>query len=182
MLDDIVIQEGAFTTDYFNKVSVHDVMKGVTDNNVEDFVGDAMDRVLGGAETGGERAVGRVLEQAEDREDVAAAHVAEKEIQEDEADFEEKAPTASASGTSSARQGTPATGDASTGLGRSNLGLYEQSADEIPIELSAWGEQIRNIDEFMLGTMTVMLEGTPLELPKDKKKGKSKKGKDHRKR
>ncbi|KAK8050106.1 hypothetical protein PG994_011836 [Apiospora phragmitis] len=173
MLDDVVIQEGGFTTDYFNKMRVQDVMKDVVDDAVEDVVGDAMDRVLGGAETGGERAVGRVLEQAEDREDVAAAHEAEKEIQEDEADFDDKAPTASASG------------DASTapGIGRSNLGLYEQSADDaVEVELNAWGEQMRNIDDFMLGTMGRMLEGTALELPKDKKKGKAKKGKDTRKR
>ncbi|KAK7924238.1 helicase swr1 [Apiospora marii] len=184
MLDDVVIQEGGFTTDYFNKMTVQDVMKDVVDDAVEDVVGDAMDRVLGGAETGGERAVGRVLEQAEDREDVAAAHEAEKEIQEDEADFDDKAPTTSASGTSSTRQGTPATRDASTapGIGRSNLGLYEQSADAVVVELNAWGEQMRNIDDFMLGTMGRMLEGTPLELPKDKKKGKTKKGKDTRKR
>ncbi|KAK7940737.1 putative SWR1-DEAH-box protein RNA helicase [Apiospora aurea] len=184
MLDDVVIQEGGFTTDYFNKMTVQDVMKDVVDDAVEDVVGDAMDRVLGGAETGGERAVGRVLEQAEDREDVAAAHEAEKEIQEDEADFDDKAPTTSASGTSSTRQGTPATRDASTapGVGRSNLGLYEQSADAVEAELNAWGEQMRNIDDFMLGTMGRMLAGTPLELPKDKKKGKAKKGKDTRKR
>ncbi|KAK7970162.1 SNF2 family N-terminal domain-containing protein [Apiospora saccharicola] len=184
MLDDVVIQEGGFTTDYFNKMTVQDVMKDVVDDAVEDVVGDAMDRVLGGAETGGERAVGRVLEQAEDREDVAAAHEAEKEIQEDEADFDDKAPTTSASGTSSTRQGTPATRDASTapGIGRSNLGLYEQSADAVEVELNAWGEQMRNIDDFMLETMGRMLEGTPLELPKDKKKGKTKKGKDTRKR
>ncbi|KAH6657506.1 SNF2 family N-terminal domain-containing protein [Truncatella angustata] len=184
MLDDVVIQEGGFTTDYFNKVSVHDALKGADDNVGEDVVGDAMDRVLGTAEQGGERAVGRVLEQAEDREDVAAAHVAEKEIREDDADFDENAPTASASGTSSARQGTPATRDASAAPGRSNLGLYEQSVSELAeTELNAWGEQVHNIDEFMMSTMTIMLEGTPLEIPKDKKKGKNhKKGKDHRKR
>ncbi|KAK6076917.1 Helicase SWR1 [Seiridium cupressi] len=184
MLDDVVIQEGGFTTDYFNKVLVHDVMKGVGGDVAEDVVGDAMDRVLGTAEERGERAVGRVLEQAEDREDVAAAHVAEKEIQEDAADFDENAPTASASGTSSARQGTPATRDMSAAPARSNLGLYEQSAERfMEIETNAWGEQMRNIDEFMMNTMTVMLEGTPLEIPKDKKKGKNnKKGKEHRKR
>ncbi|KAK7988253.1 hypothetical protein PG989_008568 [Apiospora arundinis] len=184
MLDDVVIQEGGFTTDYFNKMTVQDVMKEVVDDAVEDVVGDAMDRVLGGAESGGERAVGRVLEQAEDREDVAAAHEAEKEIQEDEADFDDKAPTTSASGNSSTRQGTPTTRDASTapGIGRSNLGLYEQSADAFEVELNAFGEQMRNIDDFMLETMGRLLEGTPLELPKDKKKGKTKKGKDTRKR
>lgn len=184
MLDDVVIQEGGFTTDYFNKVSVHDVMKGVGHDSEQDVVGDAMDRVLGTAEERGERAVGRVLEQAEDREDVAAAHVAEKEINEDDADFDENAPTASASGASSARQGTPTTRDISAAPGRSNLGLFEQSAAEpAEIELNAWKEPVHNIDEFMMYTMKVMLEGTPLEIPKDKKKGKNnKKGKDHRKR
>lgn len=183
MLDDVVIQEGGFTTDYFNKVSVRDVMKGVGQDDGEDVVGDAMDRVLGTAEESGQRAVGRVLEQAEDREDVAAAHVAEKEIQEDDADFDENAATAPASGASTTRQGTPATRDASAPPGRSNLGLYQQSADTVEVELNAWGKQVHTVDEFMMTTMTVMLEGTPLEIPRDKKKGKNnKKGKDHRKR
>ncbi|KAI1775569.1 SNF2 family domain-containing protein [Hypoxylon cercidicola] len=185
MLDDVVIQEGGFTTDYFNKLSVRDVIGGTPD--ASDVVGDAMDRVLGGVENSDQRTVGRVLEQAEDREDVDAAHVAEKEIQEDEADFAEKLPTANASGTSSARQGTPTTRDGSVapGIGRSNLGLYSESAgvDTLEeMEKNAWGERIHNIDEYMLAAMSKQLEGTALELPKDKKKGKSKKGKDTRKR
>lgn len=163
MLDDIVIQEGGFTTDYFNKLSVRDVISGVTDEG--DVVGDAMDRVLGGVESVDQRTVGRALEQAEDREDVAAAHVAEKEIQEDEADFAEKPPTMTASRASSTRQGTP-----------------EVNADGTvqEVERNAWGERMYNIDDYMLKTMSKQLEGTALELPKDKKK--SKKGKDTRKR
>ncbi|KAI0141147.1 SNF2 family domain-containing protein [Hypoxylon sp. NC0597] len=186
MLDDVVIQEGGFTTDYFNKLSVRDVIGGTPDEG--DVVGDAMDRVLGGVENTDQRNVGRVLEQAEDREDVNAAHVAEKEIQEDEADFAEKPATASASGTSSARLGTPTTRDGSLapGIGRSNLGLYSESAEVDKaleeIENNAWGERMHNIDEYMLATMSKQLEGTALELPKDKKKSKSKKGKDTRKR
>ncbi|GAW14640.1 hypothetical protein ANO14919_040430 [Xylariales sp. No.14919] len=183
MLDDIVIQEGGFTTDYFNKMSVRDVIDGATDE--ADVVGDAMDRVLGGVESADQRTVSRVLEQAEDREDVAAAHVAEKEIQEDEADFAEKPPTASASGASSTRQGTPATQDGHV-IGRSNLGLFSESADANEaaqeIENNAWGEMMHTIDDYMLETMSKQLEGTVLELPRDKKKGKSKKGKDTRKR
>ncbi|KAJ2975826.1 hypothetical protein NUW58_g8250 [Xylaria curta] len=182
MLDDIVIQEGGFTTDYFNKLSVRGVISSATDET--DVVGDAMDRVLGGVESADQRTVGRVLEQAEDREDVAAAHVAEKEIQEDEADFAEKPPTATASGTSSTRQGTPATQD-DIGIGRSNLGLFESAnADGTveEIESNAWGERIHTVDEYMLAMMARQLEGTALELPKDKKKSKSKKGKDTRKR
>ncbi|KAI1437650.1 hypothetical protein GGR50DRAFT_52184 [Xylaria sp. CBS 124048] len=188
MLDDIVIQEGGFTTDYFNKLSVRDVISGTTDE--ADVVGDAMDRVLGGVESADQRTVGRALEQAEDREDVAAAHVAEKEIQEDEADFAEKPLTASVSGASSTRQGSPATQDEplGQGRGRSNLGLFSESAvpDETMAEMenNAWGETMHTIDDHMLATMGQQLEGTALELPKDKKKSKSKskKGKDTRKR
>ncbi|KAI1445355.1 SNF2 family domain-containing protein [Annulohypoxylon stygium] len=186
MLDDVVIQEGGFTTDYFNKLSVRDVIGATPEAG--DVVGDAMDRVLGGVENTDQRAVGRVLEQAEDREDVDAAHVAEREIQEDEADFAEKPATASASGASSARVGTPVTRDGSLapGIGRSNLGLFSESAgvDNAPeeIEKNAWDEKINTIDDYMLATMHKQLEGTALELPKDKKKGKSKKGKDTRKR
>ncbi|KAJ8125320.1 hypothetical protein O1611_g8319 [Lasiodiplodia mahajangana] len=183
MLDDIVIQEGGFTTDYFNKLSVRDVMSSATDE--ADVVGDAMDRVLGGVESADQRTVGRVLEQAEDREDVAAAHVAEKEIQEDEADFAEKPLTATASGASTTRQGTPTTQD-SHGIGRSNLGLFSASADadetNPEIENNAWGARMSTIDDYMLATMSKQLEGTAVEFPKDKKKSKSKKGKDSRKR
>ncbi|KAI0889666.1 SNF2 family domain-containing protein [Annulohypoxylon maeteangense] len=185
MLDDVVIQEGGFTTDYFNKLSVRDVIGATQDE--ADVVGNAMDRVLGGVENSDQRAVGRVLEQAEDREDVDAAHVAEREIQEDEADFAEKPATASASGTSSARVGTPVTRDGSLapGIGRSNLGLFSESADVDhaleEIEHNAWGDKIQTIDDYMLTMMHKQLEGTALELPKDKKKSKTK-GKDTRKR
>ncbi|KAI1125921.1 hypothetical protein F5Y10DRAFT_245920 [Nemania abortiva] len=183
MLDDIVIQEGGFTTDYFNKLSVRNVISSAT--HEADVVGDAMDRVLGGVESADQRTVGRVLEQAEDREDVAAAHVAEKEIQEDEADFAEKPVTATASGASSTRQGTPITQDGH-GIGRSNLGLFSTSADADEaiqeLENNAWGERMHTVDDYMLATMSKQLEGTPLEFPKDKKKSKSKKGKDTRKR
>ncbi|KAJ8119233.1 hypothetical protein ONZ43_g3775 [Nemania bipapillata] len=162
MLDDIVIQEGGFTTDYFNKLSVRNVISGTTDE--ADVVGDAMDRVLGGVESADQRT---------------------KEIQEDEADFAEKPLTANASGASSTRQGTPATQDGH-GLGRSNLGLFSVSADADETiqetEKNAWGETMYTIDDYMLATMSKQLEGTALEFPKDKKKSKSKKGKDTRKR
>ncbi|KAJ3560532.1 hypothetical protein NPX13_g9268 [Xylaria arbuscula] len=167
MLDDIVIQEGGFTTDYFAKVSVRDVIGHKTDD--ADVVGDAMDRVLGRVESADQRTAGRVLEQAEDREDVAAAHVAEKEIQEDEADFAEKPSTTNVSGASSTRHGSPATQDEP---GRSNLGLFSESANADAteeIENNAWGEKIHTIDDYMLSAMGRELEGTALELPKDKK-------------
>ncbi|KAL9085299.1 MAG: hypothetical protein Q9159_004748 [Coniocarpon cinnabarinum] len=76
MLDDVVIQEGDFTTEYFNKLGAND---GNEDTDA------AIDKVFGGGST-------RMLQQAEDREDQEAAKEAQKEeLQADDADFGEKA-------------------------------------------------------------------------------------------
>ena len=180
MLDDVVIQEGEFTTDTFNKVSVRDVLQEKVDFTSEGVsaADAALDRVLGGPDDNqNQRTVGRVLEQAEDREDVTAARAAEKEIQADDADFTEK-PSNAGSGASTTRQGTPA---------KSVLegGILDDPAEvarlEEATEYNAWGDKMRTVDDFMLDTMFEMLKYTKLELPKDKKKGK-KKGKDTRKR
>ncbi len=112
MLDDVVIQEGEFTTEYFNKLSVRDVIgnNGEVYANTDDLAANAaVDRVLGGVESD-QRHVGRVLEQAEDQEDVAAARMAEKENRQDDADFLEQRPTpGGGSGISSTGTGTPET-------------------------------------------------------------------------
>ncbi|KAK3319954.1 SNF2 family N-terminal domain-containing protein [Cercophora scortea] len=197
MLDDVVIQEGEFTTDYFNKISVRDVINstGEISANENDVVANAaMDRILGGVENSNPRVVGRVLEQAEDTEDAAAARLAEKEIQQDDADFLEQQPTpGDGSGASSVRQGTPRDGEAIDLLGGgktgpSGLGLFAESAADIDavaevaeVEYNAFGTQMHTIDDYMLQSMAAALEGTPLELPRDKKRSR-KKGKDTRKR
>ncbi|CAK7235100.1 swr1 complex component [Sporothrix bragantina] len=234
MLDDVVIQEGEFTTDYFNKMTVQDVMGSATgiENALENgdtvmaqgedadgIIGRfhesdaaanaAMDRVLGGVETAvDQRTAGRALEQAEDTEDVAAARSAEKEILQDDADFSEKPAGAAAigasanatdnntpapgttSGVSSVRQGTPrddfaaagVPGSAGLAAGRSGLGLFAETTAAVVEEHNAWGGVMHTVDDYMLGWMAVMLEGTPLELPKDRKKSKKRRGKDTRKR
>lgn len=195
MLDDVVIQEGEFTTDYFNKLSVRDVV----DNNGEVRVNEddvaanaAMDRILGGPAATPTN-VGRVLEQAEDTEDVQAARLAEKEIQQDDADFNDQRTTPGVgSGVSSARQGTPRDGTdlAAKPAQASALGLFGETAvddgerasvAEAEVEYNADGGRMQTIDDYMLKFMSAALEGTPLDLPKDKKKSK-KKGKDTRKR
>lgn len=179
MLDDVVIQEGEFTTDYFNKLSVRDVLGEKVDFTSEgvDAADAALDRVLGGPDSSNDRKVGRVLEQAEDHEDVAAARVAEKEIQADDADFTER-PSNTASGTSTARQGTPASKSV---LDEGLLDESESAQPDQEVEYNAWGGKMRNIDNYMIDVMFDQLKYTKLELPKDKKKGK-KKGRDTRKR
>ncbi|KAM0258598.1 hypothetical protein ACHAQJ_003769 [Trichoderma viride] len=182
MLDDVVIQEGEFTTDSFNRPSVRDVLGEKVDFMSEGVAAAdaALDLVLGGSEGGNDqRRVGRVFEQAEDKEDVAAARVAEKEILADDADFTEK-PGGATSGTSTARQGTPA-GKSIFDGGIGILDGPEESGIDIIEEYNAWGGKLGNIDDYMLSIMTEELRFTKLELPKDKKKGK-KKGKDTRKR
>lgn len=172
MLDDVVIQEGEFTTDYFNKMSVHDVLGD--DSSLLD--GDAaanaaMDRVLGGTEN--DRDMQRVMAQAEDREDVAAARVAEREIQTDAADFDENAAAASVT---PAGVGTPGDG-ISTPAGDDTPAPNEGAEVEVDEdELNAWGKPIKSMDDYMLGFMTEQLKDVPLDLPKDKMK--KKKGKD----
>jgi helicase SWR1 len=86
MLDDVVIQEGDFTTDYFSKISVRDVL-GDDIGGIDQGSNAALDKVLGPAK--GE--LGAVLETAEETEDVAAAKFAEREDRHaDDGDFEEK--------------------------------------------------------------------------------------------
>ncbi|KAL5596637.1 hypothetical protein BROUX41_006665 [Berkeleyomyces rouxiae] len=181
MLDDVVIQDGGFTTDYFNRVKVRDALdEDDPEADLQDGIAAAsaaMDRVLGGGTGGNSSSVGHQLEQVEDREDVTAARAAEKEIQDDEADFSERAirddsRSAHPSNTPSEGPGTPGTMDMANGI--------EIVAE---FDLSAYGKPIKTIDNFMLGCMGWILEGVPLEIPKDKKKSKGRKrGKDMRRR
>lgn len=171
MLDDVVIQEGEFTTDYFNKISVHDVLgeeSGLLD--AEAAASAAMDRVLGGPDNN--KQVQRVLAQAEDVEDVTAARVAEREVQTDDADFDENAAAATAgpgtpleSGLGTAIEGTPA---------------IEEVIDEN--EINYRGEPIRSTDDFMIDKMMELLKDTPVELPKDKSKNRRRDHRSHRAR
>ncbi|KAI9858890.1 MAG: swr1 complex component [Trichoglossum hirsutum] len=187
MLDDVVIQEGEFTTDYFNKLSIRDMlgddavaMDGDASANA------AMDRVFGGP-TGSGRDVEKVLEQVEDREDIVAAKVAEKElIHTDDADFDEKGTRASSVAV------TPA---ASTPLellhpGRSNTPSALKVVEPASVETTTPAQQDTEIpdgdgddnepghvDEYMLRFSEWELKDTPVILPPDRVKNKTKKNK-----
>ncbi|KAG9238662.1 putative helicase SWR1 [Amylocarpus encephaloides] len=166
MLDDVVIQEGEFTTDYFNKTQVEEVVEEETANLDEDAAAAsaAMDRILGGNDNS--KNVQRVLAQAEDREDVAAARVAEQEIKEtDAADFEENTLTAT---TTPAAAGTPRdANDIPVGEETPAVDTMDLADED---DLNAWGERVKSTDDYMLHFMTEELKGTPVELPRDKSK------------
>ncbi|KAL9086910.1 MAG: hypothetical protein Q9165_006916 [Trypethelium subeluteriae] len=162
LLDNVVIQEGEFNTDYFNKLGYRDVLDdGAAAIGEDDEAGAAMDKVFGG----GEATVGKVLESVEDTEDVQAAQNAKKEeVQTDVADFAE-----SGSGTQAKltpKSSVPPTpGDANHQAeeagGVQDGGFVE---DEVP-----------HVDTYMLRFVDWELSNIPVAhpAPKPKKKGKS---------
>ncbi|KAI6825697.1 hypothetical protein KC340_g10767 [Hortaea werneckii] len=83
LLDQTVIQEGHFTTEY-SKAATEVAKHG--EGVDEDEVAAAIERYLGG----GEKATNQAIESVEDREDVAAAHKAQKEEHQDDVDFAER--------------------------------------------------------------------------------------------
>ncbi|OQE35141.1 hypothetical protein PENCOP_c014G03154 [Penicillium coprophilum] len=152
MLDDVIIQEGEFTTDYFTKVQG---MVESDERDGQDEASAAMDRVLGNR-VGGTR----VFEAAEDKEDLDAAKNAQKEQEHaDDGDFEEH----SASHGTPAQVGTPVVEEA----------IAPQVSDP-----SEW--EPGHIDDYLLRFMEWNMKDEPLVLPADKSKKKSKKGKEHR--
>lgn len=195
MLDDVVIQEGEFTTDYFNKLNVQDMLDDeALDGDAE--ANAAMDRVLGG----GGAANGKVFEQVEDKEDIAAAKVAEKEmIHTDDADFDEKAGFSSAGGATPRTPGPPTPSEfmpapigtpdtvhnpavatetvertatleaADSGVGTPGLVIH---ADEVPDDADE--DEAGHVDEYIIRFLEWELRDVPVAPLGDKGKKKSK--------
>ncbi|RPB04521.1 hypothetical protein L873DRAFT_1825670 [Choiromyces venosus 120613-1] len=183
MLDDVVIQEGDFTTDYFNKLTIRDMLGDEVIKDL-DGVDDSQTVVAPGVN------MEKALEAAEDVEDVAAAKVAQREVVDaDGADFAEKStpaqtpkepgtatagstsrePSASASNAAMTPQGNTVELEAITnrGLGHDIYGDGWNRVDREPV----------HIDEYMIRYMEWELVDVPLVLPSKSKKKKSKKGK-----
>jgi len=105
LLDDVIIQKGDFTTDTFNRVTWHDALG----EDPGDEAGAAMDRVLG--EKVGLLGDTRIMGTVEDREDLTAATVAQKEIvdeiHDDQVDFNESLNATPANATRAASEIEP---------------------------------------------------------------------------
>ncbi|RPA85471.1 hypothetical protein BJ508DRAFT_176761 [Ascobolus immersus RN42] len=88
MLDDVVIQEGEFTTDYFNKLDIRDMLDDTMVSSPSAIAAPVV--VPEEAPSVPLKDVQQLLAAAEDDEDVAAAKMAQKEIVDaDGADFAE---------------------------------------------------------------------------------------------
>ncbi|KAK5938747.1 swr1 complex component [Knufia obscura] len=157
LLDDVVIQEGDFTTDYINKPTYKDML-GDTDADDDDVAGAAMDRVLGN-KPGDDKNNATAFEQAEDRDDVAAARVAEKEVQHaDDGDFDEQPKPA----------GTNSKANALDPFSATNVAIAEAGG-------TSDGSGVEHIDEYVLRVQRYLLVGTPLVIKDRSKKGRNRK-------
>ena len=136
-LDNVVIQEGEFTTDYFGKFSVKDLVSGEGNSN-----DDIPDRPIMGDGIG-QGNVGNVLAQAEDEEDRNAANAAMKEIQVDDEDFDEESKPATAGTTPVPSAGTPGMDTKST----TPVVTTEVNTDLADIDFE---EGVGHVDEYML--------------------------------
>lgn len=166
MLDDVVIQEGGFTTDYFTRVN--DVRKAIDESapdDQQDEASKAMDRVLDNRGGGGLAASHtRVFEQVEDKEDIDAAKNAQKEMEHaDDGDFEEASTTAPIM-----------SGAGTTGV------VDGEKADETGENTEKGQPEPNHIDDYLVRFMEWNVRDEPLVLPPDKAKKKSKRGKEHR--
>ncbi|KAL9636144.1 MAG: hypothetical protein Q9164_003000 [Protoblastenia rupestris] len=177
MLDDVVIQEGEFTTEYFNNTSVKDVFDDEDVDDANAAANAAMDRALSN------RNAAKVFEAVEDREDVMATKEAEKEIIEDAQDFSEKG--INSGGATPKTTGPPTPGELmppprrpqgdvemTTTMEAAESGLVVPSAG-IAEEL-----EVPSCDDYMIRFLDWELKDIPVRPPVDKSKSKKKRGKE----
>ncbi|KAG6991267.1 helicase swr1 [Physcia stellaris] len=192
-LDEVVIQEGQFTTDRFQDVTAIDLASSAPDDGDEE-TNAALDRVLGG------RSMDKVFAQVEDKEDVAAAKIAEKEmLQTDVADFEEKAIPSSA-GAMTPKTPAPQTPRPPSAGADTGADAVEQPADpavvvpdatdpiptaatpavDVAVRVTKVAEKAGHIDDYMLRLIEWELKDVPLPPDPDMIKKKKKKGEEHK--
>jgi len=183
MLDDVVIQEGEFTTDYFNNTSVKEIVGDESFDDGDAEVNVAMDRVLGG------RGGGQVLDAVEDQDDIVAAKAAETELalNQDAADFDEKGATSTGAATPRTT-GLPTPGEKmpppkrpAGDIERTTTMEAAESGLAAPGSVLPTGneniEELPSCDDYMMRLIEWELKNIPVQPPVDKNK--KKKGKEH---
>ncbi|MCJ1272865.1 swr1 complex component [Puttea exsequens] len=181
MLDDVVIQDGQFTTDFFQKPNVKDVINDESFIDGDAEVNEAMDRILGG------RGGGKAFEEVEDEEDRVAAKIAEKESADlqDAVEFDEKtASTPAALTTNTSGPATP--GEAVTPLPNGQ----DDAGKSVTIDATESGlvaalppsdenmDELPSCDNYMMRFVEWELKDIPVQPPIDKHKKKKWKGKE----
>lgn len=186
MLDDVVIQQGEFTTDYFTQL--HATNDSSLAHEDHDEASAAIDRVIGSSRN----ELGKVFDQVEDKEDIAAARVAENEMtQTHAADFEERTRPSSRRGgeaggtpktpevpTASRPDMVPSTSTTSKIANEShdspvvNLDEAEQEQDQNQDQDQDQDQEPGHVDEYMIRFIEWELQDVPLAVSVDIKKRK----------
>jgi helicase SWR1 len=184
MLDDVVIQEGDFTTDYFNKLTIRDMLG----DEVVDELQAVEDAPILPVEN-----MEKALEAAEDLEDVAAAKVAQREVVDtDVADFAEKGtpqtPATSKDSSTPRDTSAPATTAAPTPKETVTAAAPREAFAELDVNKGlghdiygeGWGRVDRepeHIDDYMIRHMEWELIDVPVVILDKSKRKRNKKGK-----
>ncbi|KAJ9668498.1 swr1 complex component [Coniosporium apollinis] len=175
LLDDVIIQKGDFTTDYFNRMTYRDAFddsgSAATETEEDKEASAAMDRVLGNV-TG----LGQVLESVEDKEDTEAAKVAQKEmvhdVQVDQADFQESGHPSATPKASVPPTPQVANGPDVEAAGQSGAG--QRAAETVKYE----DEDRAHVDEFMLKHLLWERRDEKFVPPRDRRERRDRRGRD----
>jgi helicase SWR1 len=181
MLDDVVIQEGDFTTEYFNRIDP----RGLLENDNE--VDAAVDKIFGGREMQADK----VLEQVEDTEDRAAAEIAQKEHvhvdAEDAEDFQDTGEAAEQPAADTPKSDAPPT-PATLAVSKSRTSSDSPAAQDIDMQdVSQLGndeaaeeeEEPGSYEEYMLRFVEWDLKDVVIKPPSERSRKRAKKGKDY---
>ena len=198
LLDEVIIQEGDFTTDHFNQPDIKDTIDDESLGELDAEASAAMDRVLG-AGSGNSKLSGKIFEQAEDKEDIDAAKVAEKEMaQVDDADFDERTASGGVGTPKTPGRHPPTPGNMASKLGLSKRisGDAEAAAEPVvvddetfhsslPVPSTAMSADIFSekegigVDHYMVGFLEREFKDIPVMPSVDKAKTKAKKTGEH---
>ncbi|KAI5950555.1 SWR1 [Candida margitis] len=128
-LDNVVIQEGEFTTDYLGKFSVRDL---VNDPNISQSTKEIADRTI---DFSGDMKMTKAFAQAEDEEDRVAAGAALKEVAVDDEDFTD--------------ENKPQSNGSNGPTSSASMIKGSDADDDMPIDVD-YEEGVGHIDEYML--------------------------------
>ncbi|KAI5797400.1 SNF2 family N-terminal domain-containing protein [Peziza echinospora] len=194
MLDDVVIQEGEFTTDYFERLTLKEMLGddvlGKLSNTAPgsgSSVLDQEDLLVAQIPKGGKREMEKALELAEDLEDVVAAKAAQRELVDvDGADFGDVArsgitPTTVASTPTNTATATPPTTVRPPSSVNDNTHDRNEEEEDAAAAQEEEEEDAGHVDDWMIKYMDWEVDTLPvLPASKDSRKRRrerSKKGK-----
>ncbi|KAF2668336.1 hypothetical protein BT63DRAFT_425657 [Microthyrium microscopicum] len=165
LLDDVIIQRGEFTTDMFQRVTYRDALEGMINDeratNQDAEASAVFDKFLNNVTE-----MSNVLDKVEDKEDTAAAKVAQQEIVlGDDVDFDENIKA-----------------DQQEAMAANPNAAVDKAVEETGSDDPVKNGEIPHVDDYMVRLMTELMVGEPIKLPKSAGAKKKKGGYDYKRR